>query len=71
MASVFGVIYPPQVALVGFGKLIERPYASNGLLGARPMIEATLSGDHRVSDGHRGGRFLLVVDRLLQAPEKL
>jgi len=69
--SVFGVIYPPQVALVGFGKLIERPYASNGLLGARPMIEATLSGDHRVSDGHRGGRFLLVVDRLLQAPEKL
>jgi len=71
VASVFGVIYPPQVALVGFGKLIERPYASNGLLGARPMIEATLSGDHRVSDGHRGGRFLLVVDRLLQAPEKL
>jgi len=69
--SVFGVIYPPQVALVGFGKLIERPYASNGLLGARPMIDATLSGDHRVSDGHRGGRFLLAVDRLLQEPERL
>jgi len=69
--SVFGVIYPPQVALVGFGKIAERPFASNGLVGARPMIEATLSGDHRVSDGHRGGRFLLAVDRLLQEPEKL
>jgi pyruvate dehydrogenase E2 component (dihydrolipoamide acetyltransferase) len=69
--SVFGVIYPPQVALVGFGKITERPFASNGLIGARPMIEATLSADHRVSDGHRGGRFLLAVDRLLQEPEKL
>ncbi len=71
VASVFGVIYPSQVALVGFGKITERPFASGGLVGARPMIEATLSGDHRVSDGHRGGRFLLAVDRLLQAPEKL
>jgi len=69
--SVFGVIYPPQVALVGFGKITERPFAADGLVGARPMIEATLSGDHRVSDGHRGGRFLLAVDRLLQEPEKL
>ena len=69
--SVFGVIYPPQVALVGFGKITERPFASGGLVGARPMIDATLSGDHRVSDGHRGGRFLLAVDRLLQEPEKL
>jgi pyruvate dehydrogenase E2 component (dihydrolipoamide acetyltransferase) len=69
--SVFGVIYPPQVALVGFGKIAERPFASNGLLGARPAIEATLAADHRVSDGHRGGRFLLAVDRLLQEPEKL
>jgi pyruvate dehydrogenase E2 component (dihydrolipoamide acetyltransferase) len=69
--SVFGVIYPPQVALVGFGKIIERPFAADGMVGARPMIDATLSGDHRVSDGHRGGRFLLAVDRLLQEPEKL
>jgi pyruvate dehydrogenase E2 component (dihydrolipoamide acetyltransferase) len=69
--SVFGVIYPPQVALVGFGKIIQRPVALNGMLGVRPMIDATLAADHRVSDGHRGGRFLLAVDRLLQEPEKL
>jgi pyruvate dehydrogenase E2 component (dihydrolipoamide acetyltransferase) len=69
--SVFGVIYPPQVALVGFGKIIERPVAANGMVGVRPIIEATLAADHRVSDGHRGGRFLIAVDRLLQEPQKL
>jgi pyruvate dehydrogenase E2 component (dihydrolipoamide acetyltransferase) len=71
VATVFGVIYPPQVALVGFGKIVERPWAVNGLLGVRPVITATLSADHRVSDGHRGGRFLAAIERLLQEPEKL
>jgi pyruvate dehydrogenase E2 component (dihydrolipoamide acetyltransferase) len=69
--TVFGVIYPPQVALVGFGKITERPIAEKGMIGVGPAIDATLSGDHRVSDGHRGGRFLAAVDRLLQEPEKL
>jgi pyruvate dehydrogenase E2 component (dihydrolipoamide acetyltransferase) len=69
--TVFGVIYPPQVALVGFGKITERPFALNGMVGVRPMLDASLSADHRVSDGHRGGRFLLAIDRLLQEPEKL
>ena len=69
--SVFGVIYPPQVALVGFGQVTERPIAKDGLVGARPCLNATLSADHRVSDGHRGGRFLTEINRLLQEPEKL
>lgn len=69
--AVFGVIYPPQVALVGFGRLAQRPVASEGLLGVRPCVTATLSADHRASDGHRGGVFLAEIDRLLQEPEKL
>jgi pyruvate dehydrogenase E2 component (dihydrolipoamide acetyltransferase) len=69
--SVFGVIYPPQVALVGFGKIVDGAAALNGLLGVRPVIDASLAADHRVSDGHRGGRFLLAIDRLLQEPETL
>jgi pyruvate dehydrogenase E2 component (dihydrolipoamide acetyltransferase) len=69
--SVFGVIYPPQVALVGFGKIVERPWAAGGMLGVRPSIVASLAADHRVSDGHRGGRFLIAIDRFLQEPEKL
>jgi len=69
--AVFGVIYPPQVALVGFGKIVERPWASEGQITARPILTATLSGDHRVTDGHRGGLFLAAVERLLQEPSLL
>jgi pyruvate dehydrogenase E2 component (dihydrolipoamide acetyltransferase) len=69
--TVFGVIYPPQVAIVGFGKVVERPWAVNGMIGARQVMTATLAADHRASDGHRGGLFLAAVDRLLQEPEKL
>jgi pyruvate dehydrogenase E2 component (dihydrolipoamide acetyltransferase) len=69
--SVFGVIYPPQVALVGFGRTVEQPFAENGLLGVRPAVTVTLSADHRVSDGLRGGRFLDRIAELLQQPEEL
>ncbi|WP_188744276.1 2-oxo acid dehydrogenase subunit E2 [Agromyces bauzanensis] len=69
--TVFGVIYPPQVALVGFGRVVEQPRAVNGLIGVRPTVIATLSADHRASDGLRGGRFLARVDELLQKPEEL
>ncbi|HXQ59731.1 MAG TPA: 2-oxo acid dehydrogenase subunit E2, partial [Acidimicrobiales bacterium] len=69
--AVFGVIYPPQVALVGFGRVTEQPWAHDGMLGIRPCVTATLSADHRVSDGHRGARFLTEINRLLQEPEKL
>jgi pyruvate dehydrogenase E2 component (dihydrolipoamide acetyltransferase) len=69
--TVFGVIYPPQVALVGFGKIAERPWVFDGQVVSRPVVTATLSADHRVTDGHRGGMFLSAVDRLLQDPGQL
>ena len=69
--TVFGVIYPPQVALVGIGKVTERPWADGGMLGVRPVVTVTLAADHRASDGHRGALFLAAVDRLLQTPERL
>jgi pyruvate dehydrogenase E2 component (dihydrolipoamide acetyltransferase) len=69
--EVFGVIYPPQLALVGFGRILERPWAVDGGLFVRPVVRATLSADHRTSDGHRGGLYLEAIDALLQAPEKL
>ena len=69
--SVYGVIYPPQVAMVGFGKVMEQPWAHNGMLGIRHAAIATLSADHRVSDGLRGGRFLARIDELLQTPGDL
>jgi pyruvate dehydrogenase E2 component (dihydrolipoyllysine-residue acetyltransferase) len=69
--TVFGIIYPPQVAIVGFGKIVERPWAKDGMIGAHPIIRATLSGDHRATDGHRGALYLAAIDRALQEPEKL
>ncbi len=69
--EVIGVIQPPQVALVGAGRLVERPWAVDGLLGVRPVVRLTLSGDHRATDGYTGARFLSTVDDLLQHPEEL
>ncbi len=69
--TVLGVIYPPQVAIVGFGKIVERPWSVNGQLVPRPVVTASLSADHRVTDGHRGALFLAAVDALLQEPERL
>lgn len=68
---VHGVIYPPQVALVGFGIVRERPVAVDGLLGVRPTVLATLAADHRASDGHLGARLLRQIEDLLQNPETL
>lgn len=69
--KVTGVIYPPQVALVGFGRIVERPRALKGMIGVRPVVTATLSADHRASDGQRGARFLRAVARHLEEPEQL
>ena len=69
--ATFGIIYPPQVALVGFGRIVERPWIVAGRVEPRTVVTATLSADHRATDGHRGGSFLAAVDRLLQAPEQL
>jgi pyruvate dehydrogenase E2 component (dihydrolipoamide acetyltransferase) len=69
--AVYGLIYPPQVALVGFGRLFERPMSVGGEVVSRPVVVATLSADHRVADGHRGSRFLAALDRILQEPKQL
>lgn len=70
--GVFGVIYPPQVALVGFGRIAERPCVdADGGIKAAPLVTASLAADHRVSDGHRGALFLRELAELLQHPEDL
>jgi pyruvate dehydrogenase E2 component (dihydrolipoamide acetyltransferase) len=68
---VHGVIYPPQVALVGFGRIAERPWVDAGAVVAMPTVTASLAADHRASDGHRGALFLARLGALLQQPEAL
>jgi pyruvate dehydrogenase E2 component (dihydrolipoamide acetyltransferase) len=69
--TAFGIIYPPQVALVGFGRIVERPWVVDGRIEARPIMTATVSADHRAVDGRRAGLFLDAVSRWLQRPEEL
>jgi pyruvate dehydrogenase E2 component (dihydrolipoamide acetyltransferase) len=71
VTSLLGVISPPQVALVGFGAITERPWVEQGKLCVTSVVTMTLSADHRATDGHYGGRFLREVARLLQTPEAL
>ncbi|HET7679769.1 MAG TPA: dihydrolipoamide acetyltransferase family protein [Xanthobacteraceae bacterium] len=68
---LYGIIYPPQVAIVGFGKAVLRPWVIDGAIGPRSIITVTLSADHRVSDGHAGALFLAEIGKLLQEPGKL
>ncbi len=69
--ALYGVIYPPQVAIVGFGKVVMRPWVVEAKVVPRAVITVTLSADHRVSDGHAGALFLAEIGKLLQEPEKL
>jgi pyruvate dehydrogenase E2 component (dihydrolipoamide acetyltransferase) len=69
--TLYPIIYPPQVAIVGFGSIAIRPWHAAGSIVAAPVLYATLSADHRVSDGQSGSRFLTEVDGLLQRPEQL
>jgi pyruvate dehydrogenase E2 component (dihydrolipoamide acetyltransferase) len=69
--GMYSIIYPPQVAIFGIGKVVERPWAVAGQVALRSVVTVTLAGDHRVSDGHRGALLLNEVDRLLQEPEAL
>jgi pyruvate dehydrogenase E2 component (dihydrolipoamide acetyltransferase) len=69
--AVFPVINPPQVAIVGFGAILDRPWVEGTAVVPHPTVVATLAADHRASDGHRGGLFLAALDHLLQEPHKL
>jgi pyruvate dehydrogenase E2 component (dihydrolipoamide acetyltransferase) len=69
--ALYGIIYPPQVAIVGFGKVVARPWVVDGAIGPRSVVTVTLSADHRVSDGHAGALFLAEIGKVLQEPEKL
>jgi pyruvate dehydrogenase E2 component (dihydrolipoamide acetyltransferase) len=69
--ALTGVIYPPQVALVGFGAPVRRPWVVDDAIVPRTVVTVTLAADHRASDGRRGAKFLAKIDKLLQSPEAL
>ena len=69
--TVMGIIYPPQVALIGYGSIGTRPWVVAKQVVPRPLVTVSLAADHRTSDGHIGALLLIAIERLLQEPEKL
>ena len=68
---LYGVIYPPQVALVGVGGVGPRPFVVDGELAVRTTATVTVSADHRATDGRTGARFLTAFGKALTHPEEL
>lgn len=63
--AVFGVIHPPQVALIGFGAVRDDVWADGESVRVAPTVRASLSGDHRATDGLTGSVFLTELHRAL------
>ncbi len=69
--SVQGVVVPPQLALVGFGRIAPRPWVVDEQVVVRPVLQVSLAADHRASDGHVGGLLLAAIADALQRPDQL
>lgn len=69
--ALLPVIYPPQVAIIGFGTVRPQPWVVGKSVMACPVLTATLAADHRTSDGHRGALLLARIVELLQEPATL
>lgn len=66
--SLIGIINPPQTAILGVGRVLERPVAVSGQVVVRSMMTLALSADHRATDGAEGGRFLQTLKEMLEKP---
>ena len=69
--EAYAVIYPPQAAIVGFERMMQRPWVVDGRIEVRTVLTASVSADHRAVDGRRAGQLLAAIERRLQAPEEL
>ena len=69
--TVTGIIYPPQVTLIGFGRSGQRPWTVEGRVEVRTLVNLSLAADHRVTGGHVAGLCLTSIARRLQEPENL
>ncbi len=70
MGGIYGfpVIHHPEVAILGMGKIMEKPIVVDGKIEVRKILPLSLSFDHRVVDGAEAIRFMNTVIELLQDP---
>jgi pyruvate/2-oxoglutarate dehydrogenase complex dihydrolipoamide acyltransferase (E2) component len=66
-----GDLSAAPAAIIGFGRIVQRPWVVERGIQARHVVVASLAGDHCASDGHVGGLLLAAIDRALQQPQAL
>lgn len=69
--TVFPIIQPPQVAIVGAGGVVARPWIVEGKVVPRQVLTLSLGADHRVTDGRLGAQFLARIAAKLVQPGSL
>ena len=69
--TVFPIIQPPQVAIVGAGTPVIRPWVVDGQVVPRQVVTLSLGADHRVTDGRLGAQFLARIAELFATPQQL
>jgi pyruvate dehydrogenase E2 component (dihydrolipoamide acetyltransferase) len=65
------LINPPETAILGVGRIVDKPIACNGEVKIKPMTCLSLSFDHRVIDGALAAKFLQKIREILEAPSVL
>jgi pyruvate/2-oxoglutarate dehydrogenase complex dihydrolipoamide acyltransferase (E2) component len=65
------LIVPPEVAIVGFGRIEEKAVVRDGKVVARPIMPMSVTFDHRVIDGEAGLSFALTLRGLIEDPAQL
>ncbi|MGA7988929.1 MAG: dihydrolipoamide acetyltransferase family protein, partial [Candidatus Dormiibacterota bacterium] len=64
------IINPPEVAILGVGRIAARPWVVGGNVVPRPAVELSLVFDHRVADGGVAGGFIRHLADLIEAPDE-
>ncbi|MEM2953286.1 MAG: dihydrolipoamide acetyltransferase family protein [Candidatus Bathyarchaeia archaeon] len=65
------IINPPEAAILGVGKIVEKPVAVDGKIEVKPFITLSLSYDHRIVDGAPAAVFLQKVKHYIESPDSL
>ena len=69
--GLYAIVNPPQVAILGVGRVHARPVARAGVVAVEPVSQLTLSADHRVVDGATAARLLGAIRAHLEDPLSL
>jgi pyruvate dehydrogenase E2 component (dihydrolipoamide acetyltransferase) len=63
------IINPPEAAILGVGKIIQKPIVVNGKIEIRPILTLSLSYDHRIVDGAPAAQFLQRIKQEIEEAE--